>query len=425
MIAHLSRILRSRRLAREVWAYWNPTHLGPDMWWKGGRLPATTFSSPAKWLHNERRGLILPYAENSMPSDGAAQEPAAENKHLRSADFAHWSATNGITVPTTKTDSPDGSNNAEILLDGAGGCSPRQDFTGTATVWCASGWIRARSLTNFEVVFYSVVSGYATPTCRILQGPGTASVSGNNARVAGLSTTVWTRFEVKATLTAQTWRMYTYPKKPDWNPSVIGDTIDSWGWQIEVGPFATSYIPTAGAAVTRTADALRWVSADVFGPLAAQGSMVLVQSMPYSSNSGGTAATVYTTTLNNGDAFNDVVSGYMAPTGGSHISNQMRSGGADQQRVSAASAGAFVAGAPFVAVQTWAASGEQRWYVGTYSNTASGKLSPAALDRLEVQSYGSAGIRSGGQSHAILLFDRPLTAAEACAITADPRRLAA
>ena len=60
----------------------------------------------------------------------------------------------------------------------------------------------------------------------------------------------WTRFEYTATMTGGS--ATAGLEMPD--PAVVGDDVLVWGWQVEQGSYATSYIPTQGGIGTRVAD---------------------------------------------------------------------------------------------------------------------------------------------------------------------------
>jgi len=113
--------------------------------------------------------------------------------------------------------------------------------------------------TNTDPYFYqNFTFSSTTYTMSIyVKGIGNAVGKDFQMRIAGTTPydtfqipSEWTRFTTTKTVSASTSNFGL--EIPD--TAVIGDEVLVWGWQLEVGSYATSYIPTSGSSVTRSAE---------------------------------------------------------------------------------------------------------------------------------------------------------------------------
>ena len=176
----------------------------------------------------------LDYLNSSCPR--LLLEPQRTNVLTFSEQFnnAAW-ATDGNGAGEIKTAnyavSPDGTQNADrIQLNRTGGTYSRirQDYTGAGN---HTGAVYLKSNTGASQKIWMRVNGAAVVKITI--------------------TTSWQRFVVSQGSSAA---FELFIDNTDAEIATIAD-FSAWGAQLEVGDYATSYIPTTTAAVTRNADA--------------------------------------------------------------------------------------------------------------------------------------------------------------------------
>jgi len=179
---------------------------------------------PKDYLKTTDR-LDIPRIDYTNGEPSILLEPSRTNLETKSNEFSTWSSNSNITRTADYIISPDGTQNATRLQFTANGfCSNKTQSLGTYTMSC---YAKRNDSGTQNVGFFTNGSGVVNSAWEI--------------------TSEWKRFS------------YAFPALNAGSMGIAGVSgadISVYGFQLEgLVSYATSYIPTSGSAVTRSADA--------------------------------------------------------------------------------------------------------------------------------------------------------------------------
>lgn len=190
--------------------------------------------SEGVWSTVDADGVPIPAAELK----GEVIEAAATNLWTKPQEFddVAWTKNAGVTIDPNTVVAPDGTLTGDTLVGATG--ADRNTLTLLRTT------IGLTSSAAYTPGFYVISAGSTTVTL-YARDVSTGTVSSTTL----LLTSEWQRISVTKTLGAATTGANVYLGNAD------GD-VGIWGAQLELGSYATAYIPTTTAAVTRNKDVL-------------------------------------------------------------------------------------------------------------------------------------------------------------------------
>ena len=340
------------------------------------------------------------YDPSTLALRGLLIEEERTNLLTYSADFSNaaWAA-NNTTVTTNTTAAPDGTTTADtITVDVSGSASRYQTVSCAALRYTFSVYLRAG--TDSAASFGIYQGSWVAQTGVIISGPGTLDGGSSYQTITGLSSSEWTRVAVTtdAAVSASTLRCFVYPGGVS---NTSGDTTICWGAQLEAGAFATPYIPTTSAAVTRAADVAVVSDLTDIGYNASEGTLYIEG---YAAPGIG-ASSINILSLSDGTA-NELIA-LRHVTGGTTIDYTVVDGGVAQVDTAGT---AVTAGAAFKAAIAWKVNDFAQSVNGGAAQTDASGTVPT-VDRLALGAF-------NGTIKNARLYPRVFDSAELQALTA-------
>lgn len=195
------------------------------------------------------------YDPVTLTCKGLLIEEARTNVLTYSTDISNaaWTKAGNASVAASTEVSPDGTTDAYKLIGGDGGTAYLYRAAGyvtTATAHTVSVYMKRGTVNTVNLFF--VTAGSTQGAKCAFDSRGSVGTITNYGSVTGTTATItsvgngWYRCTMTLTTTADTYYVQI---------TTVGAVYTNlYGFQVEVGAFATSYIPTTTAALTRNGD---------------------------------------------------------------------------------------------------------------------------------------------------------------------------
>ena len=225
----------------------------------------TGSSNPATYVNSS--GVITAATNNQPRFDydpvtlackGLLIEESRVNYAVDSSTFTSWTLENS-SVPSAVQTAPDGSSNSIKLTENTatGAHGVYFSVAVSSVVYSASIFLKAAERTKASLFIFNV-SPAAAYEVQVDLSNGTIIGTPSGAWSITSFKDGWYRVTITSTANLSgTGRIWVRALNVAGSPSYTGDGTSGifiWGAQLEAGAFATSYIPTTSAALTRNAD---------------------------------------------------------------------------------------------------------------------------------------------------------------------------
>lgn len=208
-------------------------------------------------------------AANTSPEGcrGLLVEEARTSPLLRSQEFANgsWNVGN-CTITTGAISGPDGGSTGSLVtVTATTYTSLYQVLAATAISHTESIYIKRGFRPDFVIGLYNNTTAAGLVFLNYTWGTGVASFTGTGSYTITEAGDGWFRFSVTATAGITIGNSLNIYAGASGGSCTAGDTWYVFGAQFEAGAFASTYIPTTGAPVTRTAESVAITSTNFSG----------------------------------------------------------------------------------------------------------------------------------------------------------------
>jgi hypothetical protein len=193
----------------------------------------------------------LDYKDSTCPS--LLVEPQRTNVFVRSEEFdnAIWIKTNA-TITANSVISPDGTQDADTYsVTSTGTTLVNQNLTLTTGAFAIS--VFAKKNNSNIIRIFNASSSTSAAWFDLNSGQVIGTVNGGTASIENYGNG-WYRCIYRGTAVTSGFSGIGLSDSANTTTATAGSSVYVWGAQIESGSYATSYIPTTAASVTRNAD---------------------------------------------------------------------------------------------------------------------------------------------------------------------------